>query len=386
MLLSERLCIYLAMLSLVVKMAISPLATGDYQIASFRLVNYACDAGILFSVLLYLPYTYKAFLFIHSAFWLLLFFFVLSTLMYTNAGGGAAISQHLKVYLPLLFFSMLASYFHRNKASAIGFSRLIAIITAFLLVLGLLILPVSMNRMEVWWPSYFGGLHTTAYMAMAVLFISYAFVLNGRLSGRTFVVISALILLCIFFGWGVRTAASAIVLLIFFVYLRKVKLGNAPLLLLSFPLMILGMIFILVFVVGTDEFDYLTSGRISMYQDKFKQLAGNSMINWLIGNGAGSDLIETDIWWWAAKGAHSDLLTFLVEGGVGYLLVTLAVIVKIYKLLGKSEARFFLFVFVFTSTFSNGYFTRTLPAYVFLFSLALAFAFSYAQQEQLDEK
>ena len=385
MLLSERLCIYLALGALLLKMAISPLATGDYQLSSFRLVNYACDAGILVSVLLYLPYTYKAFLFIHSAFWLLLFFFVLSTLIYTNAGPGAAISQHLKVYLPLLFFSMLASYFHKNKGLAGGFSRFVAIATACLLVLGLVVLPVSMNRMEVWWPSYFGGLHTTAYMAMAVLFISYAFVLNGRLGVKPFIVISSLILFCIFFGWGVRTAASAIVLLILFVYLRKVKLGNAPLLLLSFPLMILAVIFLLVFVVGTDEFDYLTSGRISMYQDKFKQLAGNSVINWLIGNGAGSDLIETDIWWWAAKGAHSDLLTFLVEGGLSYLLVTLAVMVKIYQLLAKSEARFFLFVFVFTSTFSNGYFTRTLPAYVFLFSLALAFAYSYGQQEEAYE-
>ena len=113
-----------------------------------------------------------------------------------------------------------------------------------------------------------------------------------------------------------------------------------------------------------------------MYGEKVIQLSENSLFSWVAGNGSGSDLIETDVWWWAAKGAHSDLITFLVEGGLVYLLCTLFVMYKLYSSFERSNSRFIIIALLFTSTFSNGYLVRPLAAYLLFFSLALSFAMS----------
>tara|TARA_R110001592_G_scaffold148193_1_gene372973 strand:- start:4420 stop:4857 length:438 start_codon:yes stop_codon:yes gene_type:complete len=133
--------------------------------------------------------------------------------------------------------------------------------------------------------------------------------------------------------------------------------------------------FMITFIFDFRTFDNFTSGRISMYSEKLDQLSNNTFFNWLLGNGAGSDLIMTDFWWWAAKGAHSDFITFLVEGGLIYFGLTSYTVIKFYKLLNRSEGKLLLISFIFTSLISNGYLVRPLPSYLFFFTLAIIYAF-----------
>ena len=344
--------------------------------ATFSMVNQLCDAAIFLSVLLFVPYTYKRFAFVHKTFLVLTGSFIVSTVIYTEQSAFNALTVHLKVYLPILFFAMLASYFDQENEFAIKICKLMMGITVVLLVIGLITLPDSNNRLEIWWPSYFGGLHTTAYVAIAAFFIAYSLYLCERLTLAQLCFFGGVVIYAVILGWGVRTASLAMIIFLLAITLTNVSINERKILYLFFPALILVILLIIILFSGTDSFDSLTSGRMSMYGEKVIQLSENSLFSWVAGNGSGSDLIETDVWWWAAKGAHSDLITFLVEGGLVYLLCTLFVMYKLYSSFERSNSRFIIIALLFTSTFSNGYLVRPLAAYLLFFSLALSFAMS----------
>lgn len=377
MLVSEKSIVSLALLALFFKLLISPWSTGDFQTPTFQLFNYVCDGMILASIILYIPFQYKIFSFIYIVTILLLFTLLFSTFVLTENTIFNVITMHLKIYQPLLFFTMLATYFSKNQLFAVKLSKNIAIYTAFLLVIGVLTLPVSINRTEVWWPSYFGGLHTTAYMAMSVFFIAFSLFLLNLIKGKVLLAVGLTVLYCVFFGWGVRTITGAFIILVGAYYLQKTRFNEVEILKITLPALLFIGAVLFVFIIDSSDFDRFTSGRISMYAEKVDQLERNSIFSWIVGNGVGSDLITTDIWWWAAKGAHSDLITILVEGGVLYLGMTLLIFIKLFNLLKHSHARFLLLAFLFTSAFSNGYLVRPLPSYLFFVALALSYSYQY---------
>ncbi|WP_199482744.1 hypothetical protein [Vibrio owensii] len=371
---TQHQIIRVSLLALLVKLVISPVSTGDYETATFSMINNICDAAILLTVLIFIPYTYNRFVLFHKTFIVLLVAFTLSTVIYTEQSAFTALVFHLKVYLPILFFAMLASYFDQEKEFAIKICRLIMVVTVLLIVIGVIILPDSNNRLNIWWPSYFGGLHTTSYAAVAVFFIAYSLYLCEKMTLIKLCFVGGVVFYSILLGWGVRTASLSIIIFFISVALNSLSINERKVLYIIFPVLILIVLFFIVFFLGTDSFDSLTSGRISMYEEKIIQLSENSLLSWFIGNGSGSDLIETDIWWWAAKGAHSDLITFLVEGGLVYFICTLFVMYKLYSNFERSNSRFIIIALLFTSTFSNGYLVRPLAAYLLFFSLALSFA------------
>tara|TARA_R110002167_G_scaffold179835_2_gene379883 strand:- start:203907 stop:205064 length:1158 start_codon:yes stop_codon:yes gene_type:complete len=376
MILSEKNCVNLALFALFIKMLISPWTTGSYEQEGMKLLNYACDGLILLTILAYIPYVLKLFSFVYLVFFILLLSLVTSTLIYTDGSVFDAVNSHLRVYSPFLFFTMLASYFSKAPRFAVSISIKFCVFTVILLIVGLMFLPSSENRLELWWPAYFGSIHTTSFMAMSVFFISFALLMVGEVKKNTLLFIGVVVLYCVFWGWGVRTVSGAILILLGVFYLNKIRFNSNQGLLRVVAISILLIFsFMIVFIFDFRTFDNFTSGRISMYGVKLDQLSNNTFFNWLLGNGAGSDLIMTDFWWWAAKGAHSDFITFLVEGGLIYFGLTSYTVIKFYKLLNRSEGKLLLISFIFTSLISNGYLVRPLPSYLFFFSLAIVYAF-----------
>jgi hypothetical protein len=371
---SEKLIINIALAALFFKLLLSPWSTGDFESPVFITLNYLCDGVILASIICYIPFTDQKLSFIYITAIVLALSFVLSTVLLTDNTIFKGVSVHLRVYLPLLFLTMLASFFSRNPIYAINIAKKQAIYAALLLFLGLIFLPVSHNRTEVWWPSYFGGLHTTAYVAMSVFFTSFALYLTQQIKGRSVVVIGVVVFCCVFFGWGVRTITGAFLIAAGLYLVDKFRVDGLKIMQLVMLVFVPLGFFLLILTTDIDNFDHFTSGRLSMYSEKIDQLSRNTLFAWFFGNGAGSDLITTDIWWWAAKGAHSDLITMLVEGGVIYLGGTLFIFYKLYNMFSTSPARFLILAFLFTSAFSNGYLVRPLPCYLFYFSLALLYS------------
>ena len=115
-----------------------------------------------------------------------------------------------------------------------------------------------------------------------------------------------------------------------------------------------------------------------MYIEKYHQLSRNTLAAWFIGNGYLSDLILTDVWWWAPKGAHSDFITFLVEGGIFYLGGFFYCIRTLMKMHANLPEKLIVVAILSTSMFSNGVFARPIAAYL----LSLVFVIYYCQKSK----
>ena len=178
------------------------------------------------------------------------------------------------------------------------------------------------------------------------------------------------------FGWGVRTASIGCVL--YFVGLLtsrllfkdKHVLNTFLPLALAFPVGVMPL-------MDKGSVDDVSSGRISMYIAKYDQLMSNDFFQWFIGNGYLSDLILTDVWWWAPKGAHSDIITFLVEGGLIYLGGFIFVIVHFIRTQKNLAEKLIVVAILSTSLFSNGVFARPIASYL----LSLVFVLYFANQQ-----
>lgn len=352
------------------KLIISPWSVGDYQLHAVLILNYFLDSAILLSVIFGAIGSKVGYSFIYKSAIFSGLIYIISTLIYTKASFLDAISAHLKIYLPLLVFPVLLKQLQFDSKGFIGNVKLFSFMTIILIFIGFIFLPVSYNRMVAWLPSYFGGLHSTSYVALMLGFVIYALLLYDEIKPKyAFLLISALSLL-IFFGWGVRTATLAMLIFILGLSIDYIRFGDKPILKHVF-LFFAAVFFVLIFYFGiSDEIDNFSSGRISMYKDKYAQLMSNDFLNWLIGNGAGSDLIETDVWWWAAKGSHSDLITMIVEAGIIYLGVFLWTIFRV-SASQNWQTKCMLAAVLVTSTVSNGIFVRPIAGYIFAIVLVM---------------
>jgi hypothetical protein len=173
-------------------------------------------------------------------------------------------------------------------------------------------------------------------------------------------------------GWGVRSAALALLVVVVGTYVNPRNFNPLGVL---FALVIAG-VGILSALIGLDVLpffaaDVLTSGRLSMYNEKIDFLRTYSLIDWLFGRGAGSDLMISTVWWWAEKGAHNDFMTLTVEHGLVFLTVVLATIRMLYKRIGGLAEKSILAAVLLTSMVSNGYLVRPVPFYCLVFPLVL---------------
>jgi hypothetical protein len=113
-----------------------------------------------------------------------------------------------------------------------------------------------------------------------------------------------------------------------------------------------------------------------MYAAKLDQLKDNNLTEWLFGRGYGSDLILIDVWWWGQKGAHSDLITYLIENGSIYLIFFFILILTLLILPGKLNVIYCSLIigYFLSATISNGITSRPLVAYMFFVLLAYVYA------------
>ena len=351
-------------LAVVFKLLISPWATGDF-ISSFGiLISYACDGLLIGLVVLQLNRFPKMYL---KLIWITLLTglaFLTSTFLFTNESVISAAINHLKLYLPILAVPTLVSL---TSHSRISFNKVIygiCLLILLLIVVGLATFPPSMNRLEQWLPTYFGGLHTTAYVALLTIFAIHGLWHHGLIPAYRAAAIMLFLIGMIFFGWGVRTASIGILIFFGGLIFSKFRFLNRPITSLFLPIgLALGMT-VLQLLDFAGDVDQLSSGRISMYIEKYHQVMRNSLPQWFIGNGFKSDLIFTDVWWWEAKGAHSDFITFLVEGGIIYFVGFLMAIAHLFKCHPSIHERLMLMGMLSTSAFSNGVFARPIAAYL----------------------
>ncbi|MFK5878241.1 MAG: hypothetical protein QM478_01960 [Flavobacteriaceae bacterium] len=283
-----------------------------------------------------------------------------------------SINYSLKLFAPIYLFLALVIEYNRSsfdlKKNMINFIKVCFI----LLIIGLLFFDPSFNRGAFYFPIYFSGNHTHSYVLVCCFIgISYLLFRKGKKKWMIVFMLTSFTFLLI--GYNIRT--SLLLYLIYIVVMLYLCNNMFKYLIVKGAIIVLPIIILILFIKYSGDFDYFTSGRLSMYGEKIDQLSRNSFLDWLFGSGSGSDLIVIDAWWWEKKGAHSDIITYLVENGIVYLGLLLLVLFILFILLGKINMIYCSLIlgYFITGLISNGILSRPLAAYMFFIVLSFIY-------------
>lgn len=306
------------------------------------------------------------------------------TAIYNDLSLIQSLNLAFKICAPVYLFIVVMLHYKQDPEGCRKTMLYFFIYCFVLILIGLAIFDVSFNRDKNRLPVYFNGIHTHCYI-IAVISMGFCTLLRKAnpwlLYG--FMVISFAFLVL---GYNVRTA---VVLYFLFIaatlYYKDAFFKNTFAKALAYVPFILGLA--LVYLRNFD-FDKFSSGRLTMYEEKLNLLAEYSFLEYILGRGKGADLITTSEWWYAAKGSHNDYLTFLVEYGVLFTLVFIALIASFILLKKRTSimAAVLVLGYAITSAISNGLAVRPLAAYMFFILLAYIFISHDHELQQQDTK
>jgi len=288
------------------------------------------------------------------------------TAIINNKSLLESLNYSMKLFLPIYLFFFLVLYNNRTGKSLKPLLNKTIKLCLVLSILAILFFNPSFNRLRNYLPIFFSGIHTHNYILVSVFIgISYQIYRNGKYKMMTAFLLGSILFL--FFGYNVRTP-----LIMYLIYATTmIFLVSDIFKVLFLKILVLAPLFLFLFFLIID-LNELSSGRLDMYVKKIDQLANYNFIEWVFGKGAGADLIITDVWWWEKKGAHSDVITYLVENGLLYLLLFVYTFIKITISSQKINAIYLVILSgcFFTSTISNGIFSRPIAGYLLFMVLA----------------
>ncbi len=319
----------------------------------------------------------KTFLIISFCFYLL----NIITSIVNNTPFLESLIFSLKIFTPIYFFNALIIYHNKTGVSLKSILLKFIFICLFLISLALLFFNTSLNRLQIYLPIYFDSIHTHSYVLVSI-FIALGYLIyreHNRYFLFFYLVISFLFL---YLGYNVRTA---VIMYLIYMMVMLFLISDIFKILILKALVFLPL-FTLLFLLTKWEIDWVdfSSGRIAMYEAKWNQLMNFGFFDWIFGQGPGSDLIKTDIWWWDKKGAHSDIITIIVENGIIYLILFLLVYYFLIQLTSKGNIIFLAIIFgsLFSSLISNGIVVRPHANYVYY--LVLAYIYTDLKSRRID--
>lgn len=83
--------------------------------------------------------------------------------------------------------------------------------------------------------------------------------------------------------------------------------------------------------IGTLGIGAIGSGRLDSWIGRLEQFANRDLVSQFVGFGPYSDYQVSGLWYWAAKNAHSDIVTVLMEFGLFGLVAILLLAAKVHK-------------------------------------------------------
>ena len=310
-------------------------------------------------------------------------FFALNifTFFLTSATFLESIELSLKILSPVYLFLGLIIFSTKRSIDLWPLVHKFIIFCLMLVVIGLLFLEISVNRKIEQWPIFFSNIHTHSYI-LAIVFIAigyYMLYTNKKITTLILYFFISFVVLLI--GYAVRTPLLLYLIFIIFTLFAKSHIFKF----LWMKLLVFLPLFSIAIIIILDiDLDTLSSGRLTMYSDKFEMLSGYSFFEFLFGRGYGSDLIVTEKWWYDEKGSHSDLITYVVENGIFYLIIFLTLILSFIPNFRKLNLIFFslLVGYLMTSLISNGIAIRPLAGYIFFILLASVYRNTLLQESK----
>jgi hypothetical protein len=298
--------------------------------------------------------------------------FILTEVL-TGMNLGTAVFEYLKIVTPLLMSVVLLRIFERQAALVIQLMRSTLGLVWLGVVFGLVFFPPALNRGgEVYWPVYFASLHTSSYLMVVCAGLSLYMFEAGHMGRRLLLALMVCSFVLVFIGWGVRTsmvAAAAFGLVYGLQRWRLLPIVLFVALALGLAIAFVPLLLGLVHIPTWDEMVELSSGRVSMWAEKWDILAGSNLLEWLFGHGEGSDWIVSEVWWWSAKDSHNDFIRLLNQQGVIGLGCVLGLLALWARLFPPGVAAPLLAALVASTAFSNGIMFR--PQASLLMPLAL---------------
>lgn len=278
-------------------------------------------------------------------------------------------SHLLKIILPIYLFSTVILYSPKDLKNRN--ILLLPILIISLSVFALIFLEKSKNRDEFFWPIYFSGLHTHAYVLLSTFFILfYKYSLKKSKKIKWALVFITSFSLAV--GYNVRTSFTSFVVFFIVLVIDKFykKKETKEIIIVGFFIIVYCLTIFFSSYFSVEKYDLESSGRLSVYLERINFISTRSTMENLIGSGAGSDLMVSDTWWWDEKGSHNDYLTLMIEFGVFFLFVFLYLVYKLFQFFrGNIYTQAMLFSYLTTSGLSNGLMFRPLPSYVFFLFL-----------------
>lgn len=275
----------------------------------------------------------------------------------------------LKLSAPIYFFICLVVHTRKHGFNLKKRTTQILWLCVGLTIVGILIFDPSYNHWRNWLPVYFAGMHTQTYLLAAVAMgFSFSMYINKKYIYMLIFLFLAFLFL--YFGYQIRSS-----LVFFAVYLVTIVFVIHEIFQkVLFKVILLIPVLIVAFFILNSNFDWnkFSSGRVTMYEEKYEMLQTYTVKDYAFGRGKGSDFIYTRDWWYARKNSHNDILTFLIENGLPYTLLFFALFFSLMFFTGKVRLIYLsiLIGYLFTSLLSNGIALRPIAGYVVFLVLA----------------
>lgn len=303
--------------------------------------------------------------------WIVMVLINIVTSFFTNTPLMSSLDYSIKLMSPILLFISVIIHYQKYSFDIKKLMVTILIYCSVLVVVGILIFDKSYNHDKLWLPIYFASVHTHSYI-LVIIAIGFSYLLIEKMKYQYFIIFSCCFFLFLFFGHRIRTPMIFYLVYIFITtylihnYFKFMWIN----LFLFVP--IVGMIYI---VFSDFDINQFSAGRLVMYQAKYEMLKDYSIIELLFGKGKGSDFIRTETWWYAEKNSHNDILTFLIENGILYVLMFFTLIFSLITLRKKINIIYLSIIigYLITSFLSNGLALRPVASYLLFIVLAYVF-------------
>lgn len=328
---------------------------------------------------IYVFYYYKELGRLKKTLTISLFLLLLNVLtsFFTNIPLLKSIESSLKLISPIYLFMVINIHYKRHDFDIGRIMFKLLNYCAVLVLIGILFFDPVVNRVEERLPIFFNNIHTHSYIITAI-FMGYSYYIfrNKKTLILLFFLISSFLFL--YFGYAVRTAV--VLYLVYIIGLLFVRIEYFKYLLVQI-IVFAPLLLFLVFLVLDIDFNKLSSGRLSMYMEKYEMIKSFNFLELLFGRGAGSDLLDIDIWW-GERGSHSDFITYTVENGIIYTFTFIFFILSLIPKFIKVNVIFLSIIlgYFFSSLISNGLVIRPLAGYVFFTVIAYIYNDIYAEK------
>lgn len=288
--------------------------------------------------------------------------------VFVMAPGQHNFSDYAGVTLRLATCIGVLVYFSHERSSVSPTLALAICVSTFVVALYTAITGEPFEYAGILRPASFTGgeeaVHSSSYACAAALLGAASLWRAGRLRTRYFILLG-LPLLGLVIAYQVRTTWVMVITFAFISLLIHWRTRGRNISSLLLMAAIAGLSLAAFSLTSDVDVTEVSSGRTAVYQERLTLLAQRPPVELLIGTGPGSEVLPSDIWWWAPKNSHNDFIDIAIQ--IGLIGLGLLICLVVVTLRVSDEMRMpLLSAFVVSSLVSNGLLTRPWVAVLFL--------------------